>query len=439
MSKISQLITAADGSPIDGQACSVKSEPQLSPPAVKRNMIVLILLSATYNTGWTDLQLAMQPFLVFLGASNTMIGIITGAPFMALIGVIISPWITRYFRTKKKYLFFVNVPYLGMALLIGVAAILAQSMEISNSYLLMCVFFLMLAHCFFSGFVSLPCQEYMAACIPMSHRGRLTGYSLSIGGVASIGAAALGGWILAHVSKPAAFGYVIVLGWIIMQGGYFAALFAKELPTPVEKSPPPWSAKMLKIAWQDKSYMRFILMFFVYTTLVTQTFIFVNIYGFSGLKMAAATAAIMAIINQVARIALSIPLGQISDKFGPKRVLPYSFILAAIALFIPILMPNQYGIYISIAISAVFGALICSAQTALLLGIPSPENRAGYYSLQLLAQNASLALGPIMMGFLCDYLSYSIVFIVTGIIAVVMIPLCFYMLRTLPDEANSYS
>ena len=437
MSDNNRLIMAQDSPENIDPACCEKS--QLSRKEIKLNMIVLTLLSATYNTGWTDLQLAMQPFLVFLGASNTMIGIIIGSPFMALIGVIISPWITKHFRFKKKYLFFVNVPYLAMALLMGLAAIFAERLHISNSHLLILVFLLTVAYCFFGGFCSLPSQEYMAACMPMSHRGRLIGYSTSFGGIAAVLAAVAGGWILANVSKPAAFGYVIVLGWAIMQGGYFFALLAKEMPTPVEKSPKPWSVTMLKVAWDDKSYIRFILMFFLYTTLVTQTFIFVNIYGFNGLKMAAATAAIMVIVNNSVRICLSIPLGHIADKLKPKRVLPYSFILAAVALFLPIAIPNQYGVYCSIAVSSAFGTLLCSAQTALLLGIPSPENRAGCYSLQLLAQNASLALGPIIMGVLCDILPYKTVFMIMGIIAIIMIPLCIYMLRLLPDEASSYS
>jgi MFS family permease len=438
MSENNQQITVIENSNSSQVGCETSQE-QLSPKDVKRNMLVLILLNATYNTGWTDFQLAMQPFLVFLGASNSKIGLITGAPFMALIGVIISPWITKFFPRKKKYLFAANVPYLGMLLLIGLAGIFSKELNISNAYLLTYVFVLTVAHCFFAGFVNLPCQEYMAACIPMSHRGRLTGYSTSIAGIASIGAAALGGWMLAHISKPAAFGYVIVLGWTIMQGGYVVALFAKELPTPVDKSPSPWSLTMLKTAWKDKCYMRFLIMFFLYTTLVTQTFIFVNIYGFKSLNMAAATAAIIMIVNQIVRIFVSIPFGQITDKMTPKRILPYSFIMAAIAMFIPILVPNQYGVYISVAVSSAFGALICTAQTALLLGIPSPENRAGYYSLQFIAQNVSLALGPIMIGYLCDLLSYNIVFILTGIISILMIPMCKYMLKALPDEINSYS
>jgi MFS family permease len=439
MSENNLVTMVSDNSNNTDSGCCDSSELQLSPKEVSRNILVITLLNATYNTGWTDLNLAMQPFLVFLGASNTMIGIITGSPFMALIGVIISPWITRHFRYKKKYLFFVNVPYLGMAFLMGLAAVLAGWLNIQNSHLLIAVFLLTIAYCFFGGFCSLPSQEYMAACVPMSHRGRLVGYSTSIGGIAAVVAAAAGGWILANVSKPAAFGYVIILGWIIMQGGYFFALLAKELPTPVEKSPKPWSVAMLKTAWEDKSYIRFLLMFFLYTTLVTQSFIFVNIYGFNGLKMAAATAAIMTIVNNGVRICLSVPLGHMADKLKPKRVLPYTFILAAIALFLPIMIPNQYGVYCSIAVSSAFGTLICSAQTALLLGIPSPENRAGCYSLQLLAQNASLAIGPIMMGFLCDMMPYRTVFMIMGIIAIIMIPLCMYMLKTLPDETNSYS
>jgi hypothetical protein len=243
------------------------------------NLAFLILLNASYWSGWAELQLALQPLLVYLKANNLMIGIITGAPFMGLIGIVMSPWITRHFKYKKKYLFSTNIPYLGMLALIAGAAILMNYLHISHQRLLYTIFFLVMAHWFFAGFVALPCQEFISACLPSSYMGRLIGYSFSIGGSAAIVTAAIGGWILLKVSPPASFGYVILIAWVIMQGGYVSALFAKEIPTPIENSPKPWSKAMLVAAWNDRPFMRFLLLYFLYYSLIMPVFIFINIYN----------------------------------------------------------------------------------------------------------------------------------------------------------------
>jgi len=414
-------------------------EIKLSSADITRNVKLFVLLGSAYGAGSAELQLALQPFLVYLNASNTMIGFVSGAPIVALLGIFLSPWITRHFRRKKKYFFFVSIPYLGMFFLIGLAAIFAGKLHIPNPHLLIYLLLLILASSFCGGFCSLPSQEYAAACIPMSHRGRQAGYSASVGGLAFLCIAALGGWVLSTVSKPAAFGYVIFMGWFLMQSGFLMSLFAKEVPVPVEKAPPPWSAAMFKAVWRDTPYMRFLVVYLLYSMMYTQTFVFVNIYGFNNLKMAIATAAIMATVVQITRIAVSTPFGYLIDKLSPKRVLPYSFVLASAAMLVPVIVPNQYGVYISIILSTAFISLLLPAQTALLLGIPSPNNRAGHYSIQLISFYAAVGLGTITIGFLCDILSYHTVFIILGSVALVFIPICKYMLKSLPDEIKSYS
>lgn len=191
---------------------------------------------------------ACRSLLVYLGATNTMIGAVNGVVWIGLIGVLLSPWITRHFRYKKWYLFTGNVPYLTALFIMGLMAIFADRMGLSHHTLLLWVFGLYLAHWFFGGFVTLPCTEYIAACIPMSHRGRLTGYAYSAGGGLAILAALAGQWILKNIEKPASFGYVLLLGWAIMQLGYTFMLIAKERPSPVAKSPGPYKKEMFTSA-----------------------------------------------------------------------------------------------------------------------------------------------------------------------------------------------
>lgn len=421
-----------------GQICSVDQQ-ELSPAQIKRNVILFVLLGSAFTIGTADLQLAMQPLLVDLNASNTMIGFINGAPIMALAGIFFSPWITRYFPKKKKYFFFVNVPYVGMFLLIGLIVIFADKLHLTQPHLLTYVFILSVANCFLGGFCSVPAQEYTAACIPMSHRGRQIGYAFSIGGIVSFCVAVFSGWLLSYVSKPAAFGCVILIGWFIMQSGFVMTLFAKEVPSPVQNSPSPWSGAMFKAVWHDKIYLRFILVYFLYSAVFAQMHVFVNVYGFKHLQMPAATAAVMAIVNQISRVAVSIPFGHLIDRLSPKRILPYSFILFALAMFILVVFQNQYGLYASISISAIGNALLFPAQNALLLGIPSASNRAGHYSVQLIVFYIAVGLGTMSLGWLFDVLLYQKVFIVLGLIAVFFIPFCRHMFKNLPDKMNSYS
>ena len=412
----------------------------LSKADIKRNMIAIILLESIFYMGFTDLQLAMQPLLVYLKASNSMIGIINGATIMGLVGVFFSPWITRRFRYKKWYMFVVHMPYIGSVGLMGLAVLMSKQFGLSDPSLLMVVFGLTLAHWFFSGFVSLPHQEYTAACIPMAYRGRYSGWSFSVGGVLSIGSAMLGGWVLSHYSKPMAFGYVLLMAWAIAQSGFLFALLGKELPTPVEKSPKPWSKSMFKAVWEDKPYVRFLTIYALSNAIIYPTlFTFINVYGFRELGMRPETSALIQVIGQAARIGACVFIGIITDKIGPKRVYPFWFLIAGIGIMIPVMIGSPIGVYIASAFAALYVAGTTGAFGALLYGLPSPENRAGHFAIQLILMFVTASIGPIMIGRLCDLMPYRTLFIIVAAACVALFLLGRYLLSSLSDNVKSYS
>lgn len=439
---------------------------KLSNGEIKRNMLSLVLLETTFWTGSADIQLALNPLLVFLGATNFLIGIVNGAMFAGLLGVFLSPWITKRFRYKKWYLFVGNVPYLTALAILGILAVHSVQLGLGNSFsypssgwlskwiipltqsigladktiLLWWAVGLYYTHWLFGGFVTLPCTEYIAACIPMSHRGRLTGYAYSAAGFFAIGAAFAGKWIIDHVSHPAAFGYVLLMGWALMQFGYACSLIAKETPTPVERSPKPYTREMFQAFWQDKPYVKLMVLFFLYNMLLQgSTFNFINVYGLKQLHMALGTAAIMIIVSRISQFLTSTPLGLINDRLSPKRTIPYLFALSALAWMAPVVIPGPPGVYVGIATYTMFTTAITSAQTALVCGLPAPEHRAGHFTIQIVIWYIAMSIGPMIVGRLCDTIGYYPIFVSMILMSIAFFPIAKYMLRTLPNDIKAYS
>ncbi|MHB9037319.1 MAG: MFS transporter [Armatimonadota bacterium] len=321
----------------------------------------------------------------------------------------------------------------------------------------MAVFTLSLASWFFGGFVTLPHQEYVAACIPMAYRGRYTGYSFTIGGILSVLNASVGGIILKYASKPASFGWLYILAWLVCQGGYLLALIGREERTPVEKSPKAWSRGMFVAFWNDKLFVKLMIVNMINSVIIAPAIGFYTIYGFKDLKLAASMSAIFAILQTLTRAVVSSPVGMLVDKVGPRRVYSLAPLLAVPASFAVVFIGrcfniNGLGLYIGVGLSALYVAAIYSSFTALSYGMPKPENRGGHYTFQILISYASQALGPIIMGCILDtkvmhgisimghkFNNYTFLFFLQAIVCLIVAPLSWYLLKQISDKTEDYA
>lgn len=411
----------------------------LSSGTVRRNMALNIMMDSIFVMGFAELSLALQPLLVYLKASNSLIGLATGTLAFGLPGIVASPWITRRFRYKKWYMFVVHIPYLGVLGLLGLGVIFSSRLHIADPTLLRYAIIMMIANSFFAGFVSIPHQEFVAACIPMSHRGRLTGFSLTIGRGLSLVSLAIAGVILLKMPKPMAYGWLFLMTWGIAQSGYIAALFAKERPTPIEKTPSAWSRSMLRVALQDKPFMRCVVLMGLTWILFVPFQTFLNVYGLNVLKMIPAKIALAGMVMSVTTIAGASGIGIFIDTFSPKRAIPFFMLLAFLALASPLVVRNEYGVYIGSAFLSLFLAGILAAFNALIYGIPKPENRAGNFAVQLIFFYAAGSIGPLLVGKLCDLLPYQTVFVLFAGLALLFFPISRWFLSILSDDAKAYS
>lgn len=404
--------------------CPQKRTLPLSPSDIRHNLIMLVVIDCLWAFGAAEMQLASGPLYVYLNASNTVIGLIGTSQMLGLVGIFLSPFITRRFPIKKYYLLLVHLPYLAPWGFIGLALILSQHLQLSNAQLLS---FIVLMNClsgFFAGFVTLPHHEYVASCVPMEYRGRLSGYSNSIGAALALLSNALAFHILFNFSKPMAFGWLYVMTWMICQTGYIFALFAREPRTPVENAPRAWSKEMFDSIRQDKIYLRVVGLYSIYNALFLPVIItFISIYGFRDLKMIPATAATVGIVQKIASLSVSAKIGRLIDRLGAQRVLLMAPICLVLTLLPLIVWKSPYAIYMSVATGVTFTVCYNACFNALLFGLPKPENRAGHFTFQNIASYVCLGVGQTIVGGLCDLFGYRPTFMIIALLGIGMIPL----------------
>ena len=222
-----ELILAGGGQEIDeGSSVMASGDAEMSKRDIRHNMIVCVMLDTIWSTGWIDFQVALQPLLAFLKASNVVVGFVNGATVFNFPGMFLSPFISRKFGYKKWYLFATNVPYMGMIGLIGLILVLSGKLGVNTVWLLSFVVIAIGVHKIFEGFVALPHQEYVAQCIPMSHRGRYNGLSNTFGSVTSLASAAVGAWILSSVNSSLVFNPHINIPWLHL---HFQTVYSRVL------------------------------------------------------------------------------------------------------------------------------------------------------------------------------------------------------------------
>jgi len=154
--------------------------------------------------------------------------------------------------------------------------------------------------------------------------------------------------------------------------------------------------------------------------------------------MIPAVASVLMMITNVMRILTAGPVGLLTDKWHPKRILPLWPLAMFVALMPLVILRNALGVYLSTAISAVFMLGQGAAFLALIYGLPKPENRSGHYTLQMLQGYVSGSVGPLVVGSLCDALGFMGTFVLIAILALVLSQVTRWLLSDISSDPNKY-
>ena len=414
----------------------MESTVSLEPREVRRNFACLVWMGSVFAMGWAEVTTVLQPLLVHYGASNAQVGIVQGVLIATLPGMFLSPWITRKFRRKKIYLYVADTLYLLPLGIVG-AAVWA-GVSTSGTAMVTFIIWMMCAGQIAAGFGGLPSQEFFAACIPMRLRGRLAGFTSSVAGLLGMVGAGFAAWVLVTLPKPQGFGALLVLAWLMCQIADTAILFAKEPPTPVERSPAPWGKSMWLAFLKDSKFLRLTLAICLISPLVGQLAIFATVFAFRELKFAPQMAAWLTMSTSIARLVLSPGAGWLTDRWGARNSLIFWPALSAATFFPLAIFPGVVTVFAATALAAVAWSGFSGAMNALTCGIPAPENRAGHFTLLGFCMIAVNSVGPVLVGMMFDAVPYRPGFAILGGAALAATAAGFLLLRGISSRAEDF-
>jgi len=409
---------------------------ELSPREEHRNFACLVWMGSVFAMGWAEVMVVLQPLLVHYGATNAQVGIVQGVLIATLPGMFVSPWITRKFRRKKIYLYVADSLYLLPLGIVGAAVWAGVSNN--GSAMIAFIIWVMCAGQVAAGFGGLPSQEFFAACIPMRLRGRLAGLTSGVGGLLGIAGAGFAAWVLTALPTPQGFGALLVLAWLLCQIADTAILFAKEPPTPVDRSPVPWGKTMWLAFFRDSKFLRLTLAVSLISPLVAQLSIFATVFAFRELKFEAQMAAWLGLSTSIARLALSPAAGWLTDHWGARNSLLLWPALSAAAFFPLAIFPGAVTVFAATGLAAVAWSGFSGAMNALTCGIPLPENRAGHFTLLGFCMVAANSAGPVLVGWMFDVVPYRPGFVVLGGAALTATAAGFLLLRGISSRAEDF-
>ncbi len=368
--------------------------------------------------GMTDVGVATAPLWIYLGASNSVIGFTQSFAMISMISIALIPFVSRKFAHKKWLLLITQIPFIGVWAVIGLLLIFGPKMGVDKASLLRLFIVLSVSQMFLYGFTVLPHQEYVAGCIPMSHRGRFAGYSYAIASTLGLGMAFGGKIVLERVERPASLGILFLVSWLICQCGYLLAMFGREKPVPTERVPTPWSRKMLAAAWNDKEYLWVVIIWDMFLAFYWPILsIFLPIYGMRNVGMAITLSAVYMIIRSIVSMVGSPAFGYLTDRFSAKRMFIFWTIFASVNFVPLVILRNSIGVYIAMTGGAFIFVGLPAAANTLVFGIPKPEDRVGHYSLMQLLAGLGGTVGPLILGRACDI---SFVHALIGVTALTM-------------------
>lgn len=136
---------------------------------------------------------------------------------------------------------------------------------------------------------------------------------------------------------------------------------------------------------------------------------FIMLYATKVLGIPLSTATTMMTLNSVAAILAAIVSGQIADRVGRKGVMVASLLLNSLGFILMSQATSYYALALAMIIRGACNPLYQVGSDAMMADLVPAEKRVDAYSLLRTSNNAGIAIGPVIGGFLTGS-SYTIAF-----------------------------
>lgn len=106
----------------------------------------------------------------------------------------------------------------------------------------------------------------------------------------------------------------------------------------------------------------------------------------------------------------AVPLGKIADIYGMKKIFIYGMIILTIASFLAALSPSAEFLIVTRILQGVASAMIFVTALAIISSVFPPQERGKAIGINVTAGYVGLVMGPVLGGFLTQYLGWRSIF-----------------------------
>jgi len=279
--------------------------------------------------------------------------------------------------------------------------------------------------CFTAGMVALPWQEMIAKVIPVSRRGRFTGYTHLVGNAMGVLGGVLAAVVLKRYAYPQNYAALFFIAFVLITISWgFLAMnkepVIKKEPTGGEKQPP--YLERLKGIMRSNSNFRKYLISRGLCYVGNMAYGFVAVYAIQRFNLPDTYAAVFTVILFGGGIIGFAIWGGLGDRLGHKRVLVLSTLVWIMGLLLLGFTSSLAWIYIIFGLMSIAstGNMLGDFNIAMEFG-PESE-RPTYIGLARTLTGPLLLMAPLAAGLIVKWWGYtamfnvSLVFVIAGFV-----------------------
>ena len=373
-----------------------------------------------------------SPILIALVPAITEAGWFMPQLFMA-------PYVERQSKLKSLVIKIGSLERLSY-LFLSIGALVLPRME--RRIALAVILFLVIYKAFVSGLVALPWQEIVARVIPVSHRGRLYGWSMLLGKLLGVGGAALTGYFLREMPFPKNCSVTFFVGFILLAVGIgvFALTIEPErkIQAPQQKMPTRRREKIREILSRDVPFRNFVISRFLAFIGYMAMGLFA-VYGIEKYQLSTDYSATFTMVLLAGSILGYAVFGVIGDRSGNKLIFAISDVLMILSLVLIAFSESLSGLYLIFALVGVAQSGAIIADMNMVLEFSHPKDRPTYIGVFKTLTGPGFLISPLIGGGMVELWGYQTMFLVSILIMAVAFVLLVAFVPEPRNQNNSLS
>ena len=382
----------------------------------------------------------LAAFLTLFTKSNLVIGLVPALfVFFWTFPQIVSPLYTSHLRQKKNTIVFVKV---GYALPWLALSILTLFIIKPGSKLSLPVFFVLYSlFALLGGFVVPTWISFISRLIFPNARGKFFALRYFVATSFAFLASFIVKGILDLYEYPLNFSLIFLLAFSMFLLATIFLGISKEPLAPYQirkKNIFEYFSELGNTVRRDKNFGWFIVSLIIRSFgVIIMAVVFYTVYAIDELHVSFGKVGVFMSIMYSSQLIVALFLGRISDLKGPRIVQIFSRLFEFLSAGVILLRPDITGVYIAFGFLGLASASMNVSYSNMIMALAPREKADTYTGLINGIRAPSLAIAPLVGGFLADSFSYQTVFMV-ALFSCLFSGLILFLKVKMPGEKMSF-